>query len=284
MTEQPNVEQQDDSIPAKDFTEMSSFIVCRRKWYARHWLNLVPLEASSALQFGIGIHAALDVLYKSDWDLDAAVECWREQHILPDVKRTSGVGELLIREYHDVYINQDMEALHNEVRWTLPVEYKGYEFNLMGRIDRVIRQFKKIWIMDHKTTTRLGATYFEQFNPNFQVSIYTKAGLEYFGEIAGMMIDAMFVGKTQRFQRDIVTIHPDELERRYLECLEWVIMALDVEAKLREKPEEWRTICPRAMIPEACSSWSGCEYRDLCRWDFAQAIIDAEFKEDEWIP
>ncbi len=98
-------------LPDPEYERWKKSKVCRRKWYARHWLNLVPLEASSALQFGIAIHAALDVLYKSDWDLDAAITCWREQPLAPDVKRTSGVGELIIREYHDVYINQDMEAL-----------------------------------------------------------------------------------------------------------------------------------------------------------------------------
>lgn len=269
---------------AKDFTEVSSFIVCPRKWYARHWLNLVPLEASSAPQFGIGIHAAFDTLYKSNWDLDAALEVWKGHTLISDANRTRGVGELLIRGYYKEYLSQPLVALHNEVRWLLPIKHKGLEFSLCGRIDRVVKQFDKVWIMDHKTTSRLGAFYFEQFNPNLQVVFYTKAGKEYFGDIAGMIIDAVFVGKTQRFQRDVVTMNPKELEMRYAEGLEWIYRMLMVEQELAEKPDEWRTICPRAMVTECCSAWSGCEYKDLCRWDFAQAIIDAEFRVEEWKP
>jgi len=273
-----------DDLPTKDFSELSCAIVCLRKWYARHWLNLVPLQASAAPNFGIWIHKALDEMYKNDWSIDAALEQWAKAQLLPDEKRTSAIGELILKAYHLEYVSQRMEVLHNEVQWFLPVSRRGWDFTLHGRIDRIVRRRDQIWCMDHKTTTRLGATYFEQFHPNLQVAFYTKAGFAYFDDIAGMIMDAIFVGKNRNFARDYVVLPKGELELQFAEGLEHAVEVLEMEKALKERPEEWRTICRRSMISEACSSWSGCEYRDLCRWDFAEPIIEAEFKVEPWLP
>jgi len=273
-----------DELPSKDFSEISSYVVCERKWYARHWLNLVPIEMSAAPAFGISMHKAWNEMYKSGWDLDAALAVWNAESFGPDSLRTQGLGETILRAYHSEYLTQPLKILHNEIQWFLPITRRGMTFTLHGRIDRIVEYQDRIWCMDHKTTTRLGATYFEQFNPNMQVAFYTKAGAEYFDDIAGMIIDAAFVGKQQRFQRDIIKVNPRELDMQFEEGLEWAVRVLRTEEALKACPEEWRTICPRAMISEACSSWAGCEYRSLCRWDFAQAIIDIEYKKEPWRP
>jgi len=270
------------SVPSKDFSELSCYIVCPRKWYARHWLDLVSNRKSAAPTFGIWIHRALDVMFKSGWDLEAALDEWNKAELATDSLRTSALGIAILKAYHLEYVSSGVESLHNEVQWVVPVSIDGFEFTLHGRIDRIVKQHGLVWCMDHKTTTRLGATYFEQYNPNLQVALYMNASQEYFGDINGMIIDAIFVGKNRNFQRDPVALPKGELDLQFAEGLEWARRVISTERALKEHPDQWRTICPRAMITEACSSWSGCEYRPLCRWNFHEAIVEAEFHKEPW--
>jgi len=281
MTSENKVVEKDPKVRRIDYIELCSFVLCKRKWYARHFLSIVPKAARPPLDFGIALHEALDVMYQTKFDLEAVLEKWHSLKFEADMKRTSMVGELMLKSYHTQYCEQNMEALHHEVIWELPFDH----FNLCGRMDRVVQWHDGLWIMDHKTSSRMGATYFEQFNPHMQVSMYLHAGRQYFGDdVRGFIADALFVGKTNKNQRDVVTIGEEELSQRMDEVLHHSYELVDTETSLKEKPAMWRTTCPRAMITETCSAWGCCEYRDLCRYGYKPKFIEAQFRKEVWTP
>ena len=273
-----------DGVRRVDFTELCSFILCKRKWYTRHILNLIPRTPRPPLSFGVALHEAWDTMYQTEFDFDAVMARWKELEFEEDVKRTKFTGELILKAYYKKYKDQCsyMKAIHHEVIWELPFN----QLVLCGRMDRIVEWQGGLWVMDHKTTSRLGASYFEQYNPHAQVTMYLYAAQQYFGveKVRGFIVDAAFVGKSNKNQRDIITMTQVEIDERMDEILTHAYELITVEKALEQKPEAWKTICPRAMITEACSAWGACEYRDLCRYGFDPKFMKTQFKEDFWTP
>ena len=265
-----------------DYTELSSFIRCKRKWYYRFWLDLVPFTSPTALEFGIAMHEALDALYKNDFNLDAMLARWEEvkDTFKPDMKRNQESGERILRDYYDEYKVQVglIDVLHNEVSFVMPIE----DIVMKGRIDRIISWAGSTYVMDHKTTTMLGKYYFEQYFPHWQIMIYTLAGKQYFDDCSGAYIDALFVGKASRFERRPLMLTDYELEAAIPELLEHVHTWEAAQKRLLADTKSANTICPRSAIPEACAVYSGCEYKELCRLNSDPSYMDVAFTKSTW--
>lgn len=266
-----------------DYTEMSTYILCPTKWYLRHYCNLVPKRQHAALPFGIAIHAALDAMYQNDFSLDAAMDEWSKAELVPDEKRTSGCGELILRAYHKYYLHQPLKPLHNEVVWELPLD--NLPITLCGRIDRVVQWGPTVYVMDHKTTSALGATFFEQFSPNAQIAMYIHAARNFgYPDVNALIVDAIFVGKTQNFMRNIIGIVPRDLATMISEVTRWAESILQTEKELQAGVPR-SVACPRTMTPETCTfKWGRCPYRELCIWNYDPARIEADYREEPWIP
>lgn len=114
------------------------------------------------------------------------------------------------------------------IRTTLTDE----EIILCGHIDVIKIWNIEDWILDKKTTRfMLDDSYFAQYNPDIQVSVYTIAGkVAFHREVKGFIIDAMqvLVGGT-RFRRREIYVEEEQLEeflrmfRRYIRDLEQCI-------------------------------------------------------------
>jgi len=260
-----------------DYTELSSYVRCKRLWYYRHWMDIVPIRTPVALLFGQHIHAALNEMYENGFSLDAALDYWNKITLPSDTVRTKLLGERILSAYHEHYKNQQIKVLHSEVSWALP--YADVVFG--GRMDRIVSWYDDIYVMDHKTTTQLGSTYFNQYDPHFQLAIYVRAAKEYFPNTIGAMVDAIFVGKNQRFRRDVVEF----TKTSYLESLfqDAVRHARDLlwTRRLLSKTDD-PSLCPRSCIPEACAAWGGCPYRELCRTDVDSRVLEVMYRKEEW--
>jgi hypothetical protein len=153
-------------------------------------------------------------------------------------------------------------------------EGEDERFSLCGHLDRLVRFNSGLWVSDLKSTRHtLDASYFQQFSPDNQMSLYTRAGQVVCGErTSGIIIDAaqVAVGFT-RFARGLVQRTEAQLEE-WLQGLQVLLRQAESYARANFWPQN----------DKACFR---CPFRPICgrtphvreRWlqaDFLQRIWD----------
>ena len=125
-----------------------------------------------------------------------------------------------------------------------------------GHLDRLVDYSHQVYIQDQKTTgSTISGRYFDGYNPDSQMSMYTFAGKTIFGiPIKGIMIDAaqIAVGFT-RFERGFTFRSDDQLN-------EWYDNTLYHIERAREATRENHF----PLNPSSCSQFGGCEFRGIC--------------------
>lgn len=127
---------------------------------------------------------------------------------------------------------------------------------LSGHLDRMIEYGGKVYIQDQKTTgSTITGRFFDNFNPDSQMSLYTFAGKSIFGlPIKGVMIDGaqIAVGFT-RFERGFTFRTDDQLD-------EWYDNSMYHIEKARQATRDNHF----PMNPASCGNYGGCEFRHIC--------------------
>lgn len=267
-----------------DNTMMSCYHTCRRKYNLSFNRNLVGKTRQAPLEFGSCIHSALDILYQG-WDVEKAVTHFvttYKEDLEQDDKRTLAMGEWIIRNYAAHYADQPWKVVKTEFPFTIDMPH-GNKF--IGRIDKIIEWDGVLWVVDHKTTSQLGASYFKMAEPNSQFAGYTYAAKKLGFPVVGTVIDAMLVAKglmkaetraklTPLARYDVH--YPDEM----LE--EWLSWAIHTQADIRTD-EEMGVWNPNF---DACTYYGECRFRRVCKEIPAlrEKIIDMDYKIEKWDP
>lgn len=127
---------------------------------------------------------------------------------------------------------------------------------LSGHLDRLIDYGGKVYIQDQKTTgSTITNRFFDSFNPDTQMSLYTFAGKSIFQlPIKGVMIDAaqIAVGFT-RFERGFTFRTDDQLNEWYEHSM------YHIERARQATREDYFP-----MNPSSCGNFGGCEFRHIC--------------------
>jgi len=149
------------------------------------------------------------------------------------------------------------------------------EITLAGHIDRLVTFLDAPYIMDRKTTgATLGSNYFDRYEPDNQMSLYTLAGrVAYNTPVRGVIIDAaqIAVGFT-RFDRAI-TYRTDEQLKEWVEDTK-----LTIEQSYRyAEANYW------PMNDKSCML---CNYKRICSKDpsVRQAFLNSDFEKRRWNP
>jgi uncharacterized protein YoaH (UPF0181 family) len=128
---------------------------------------------------------------------------------------------------------------------------------LCGHLDRVVSFNDQLLVMDRKTTTTtLSGYYFNQYEPNNQMTLYTLAGKIIMGApIRGVIIDGaqILLEKPNAFARGFTYRTEDQLE-------EWLV---DLRVLL-ENAERYAENDYWPMNDSSCDKFGGCRYRDIC--------------------
>lgn len=127
---------------------------------------------------------------------------------------------------------------------------------LSGHLDRLVEYGGLPYIQDQKTTqSTISSRYFDSYNPDTQMSLYTFAGKAIFGlPIKGIMIDAaqIAVGFT-RFERGFTFRSEDQLN-------EWYDNSMYHIERARQATRD--NYFP--LNPSSCNQYGGCEFRHIC--------------------
>lgn len=151
----------------------------------------------------------------------------------------------------------------------------GEEFLLCGHGDRLVELSGHRFMADLKTTKHaLDDTYFEQYTPDNQVSLYTMAG-KIFSEqpLRGVIIDAAQVlTEGTRFERRPIGRTPEQLEEWHRDLGFWL-----TAAQMFARQAHW---------PQNDKACFGCAFRPICSRppSVRQEWLKASYVQRVWDP
>lgn len=269
-----------------DYTTIDMFQRCRKYYYWRIVRDLDTKTTSPALLFGGALHDALDAYYTNG--LVKAIEKFRETYVDREGEeiRTVDNGVKVLEWYAKVYANEPFTVLGKpEVGFVFPIG------NILwgGRMDLPVEWDGQLWVMEHKTTTRLDSNFFKQFSLDKQVTSYTVGAEAFFSRpCAGCIVNVIEPWKelkrpTERskrpedhFVRDPVR-RPQVLKDRFKLNIQRIVRDI---LWCEENNEFYE-----AELKTACFYYNyDCPYRTLCEYGEDEKVIEREFKVDHWEP
>lgn len=245
-------------------------------------------EFASALEF---YHKRIAEAVSHDDALDKTVQSLFEKTVdwKPDHPKKN--KETLFRSviwYLDAYkddpaktyiLQNGKPAVELSFKLELPWEAApGQNYILCGHMDKIVDYGGDIMVMDQKSTGGgIGAYYFNQFNPNGQMSGYTLAGRMIFDiPIAGVIIDAVqvMVGYTD-FARGFTMRTQAQLDEWLVDTKHWTEIL-----KFAVEHDYW------PMNESSCHMYDGCTFRDICSQTPAvrQVYLNTYFEKKYWNP
>ena len=145
-----------------------------------------------------------------------------------------------------------------------------------GIFDTLVDFNGQVYILEHKTTTQMGSTFFNQFKPNNQVTGYVWLAKELSGRCDGALINAIGLYKASptRFERHISTRSEFELD-------EW-------------KQDLWTEACNIQqhevfghfpMRTKACTLYGACEFYSVHTVNdpaVRQRLLEQDYVKSTW--
>src|SRR5690554_1209773 len=247
------------------FSELKAWRTCRMLHHYKYRERLEPKTKPVALKRGAWIHALLEAYYKGN--------DWREVHraltdefaMLMDEEREyygdlPGTAETLMTLYEETYPNDRTLAVELEFR-EFPL---SQSVHLKGRIDLVLEDPRGVWVVEHKTVSRMPGEDDRIVNP--QVALYIPVVEQQLGvKVNGVLWNYLITRIPKRKQKKL-------LHRRYLPVNKNVLSRLREEATVAAVEIQHLTRPYRSLHPMLCRM---CSYRSLCIGELMG--LDVEF-------
>lgn len=149
---------------------------------------------------------------------------------------------------------------------------------LSGHLDRVVEFNGGLYVMDRKTaSSTIGSYYFDQYNPDNQMSLYTLAArVIYSTPVQGVIIDAAQIAVGfSRFERGFTHRSDDQIEEWLDDTRQWLHLA-----------ENFATVGFWPMNDKSCHQYGGCAFRRVCSKSpkIRQHFLDTDFEVRRWNP
>lgn len=293
-----------------DNSSLEKFTTCPRSAQFAIAMRKVPSGERVPLKFGGIVHKILEARYRAATSMHAQspeveqvmLAIARDEFLSwqppEDDFRNFDCVTTFISKYGEQYPFESFDVVKLpdgkpfiEVPFALPlgeiVDGAGKSIKLVwtGRIDLAYTINGSLYIMDHKTTSIMGPSYFTQFEISHQMYGYAWAAEQILGtQVIGVVINALGVrkpsktGKAFEFQRQLIPISRPLLAEWKTDCLH--IVADFVE------------MCRRGYLPRHTSWCVGkfgeCPYRKVCTLDSVEQrmfmLNSGEFQTNDWSP
>lgn len=247
-----------------DYSQISCFQSCHRKFANKYIECLRKIKydfRNIDLEFGKTIHKCLEEYYKGKSWAEIILSIAEFQDLETEKVKTRANLLRLMEQYIPYYSGQDKawQVLGTEINDTFKIQDMEYTV----KIDLIIKENENVYVVDHKTTkTNRKSTYFQQFEPNTQVTGYTAYCQSKYGQCSGFIPNVMFVGFRERkykgeeagfhceFERAIINRYPQQIEDFKVNVMDVVKQIEDCRIK-----NYWAKTEGNCMY---------CEFKELC--------------------
>lgn len=287
---------------------------CPAKYDLRINQRWTSRRKSGALSFGAALHEGLAEWYKSGGDLSRALmaikDKWQNQGPTDDYRTLEKCLRTMM-EYSKEYPSEGFTVLgfpENpliENHFTLdtgfflplcgecgnlhpmrePIIYSNCSLctaplerlEYGGIFDGVVEFSGRYFILEHKSTSMLGAYYFDQFKPNNQVTGYIWAARKLSGQpVGGALINAIGVYKVgaTKFARQMTSRNDNEID-------EWLrnVWYEASEIQINKVNNYW------PQRTQACTMYGKCEYHSvhvLSHNKEREKLLDQDYIQETW--
>lgn len=260
---------------AWDSTSLGDFKRCPRLYYYTMIMGYRQKEESVHLRFGGEYHRALqdydklrtegikhdEAIFLAIRELIFRTEDWNPDHKYKNrdflVRTAIWYLESHKNDVAKVHIlSNGKPAVELSFNFELDWGFPGQPYVLCGHLDKIVNFNDELFGMDHKTTTTTpGPYYFDQFEPDNQMTLYTLAcRVIYEVPVRGIIINAAQVMiDSTRFVRGITYRTQDQLDEWVEDIHYWFSRAVEYA-----KEGYW------PMNDTACDKYGGCKFRGIC--------------------
>jgi hypothetical protein len=301
---------------AWDSTSLGLLKTCARKYQLRQLLNWAPKGEAVALVFGINYHSALETYDKvkalgesHDTAVRTAVRkalqlCARYDEAgqfigmwkpvdyktgkLDTVRNVKNLIRAIV--WFTEQFKTDNLKTHILENGKPAVELSfifdtglttpsGEPYSLSGHMDRVVEFGDELYVDDYKTSgSALTSYYFDRYNPDNQVSLYSiAAGIILKKPASGVIIDGVQLLVTgNRYARGFITRNQEQLSEWLKDLTYWIKQA-----------EQYAIDNHYPQNDTACDKYGGCPYRSICRAapSMRDVLLKSDFeKTKQWNP
>jgi hypothetical protein len=230
-------------------------------------------DEKPALVFGQAIHEALKIFYSTpipQRSLAAVLAHFRAsasslKSLPPSDKRTITNGEAILKNYFQVYSNDPWVILKDQHGYICEREFEfdlltrdSIQIKYFGTIDAVFQnqETQEVVVVDHKTTSTMGDSFYGKASPNHQFTGYLLAAEKALNlKPASLMMNGIQVAKTMHGLSRTFT------RRTLSDYEEFKEMVFDKTKTFMSALETKRF--PMAGYP-TCVMWGGCGYKTVC--------------------
>lgn len=246
---------------------LGCYLCCPHKAYCRFILGLVPKEPRLAMNFGTVWHEVLAEWYRTESESEAL----KKIELLGDSPSPFSQERLLVfaQKYFTLFKKESWKVKDVEVEFALDM---GDGTFYTGRIDLVVEWAGGIYVVDHKTSGRMGPAFGERYNPAISITGYCFATKTLVGACNGAIINGLNTSDNPkdrflRFQSPRLPVQLEWWRENYL------LISKDLERDMAAGV--WK------KNYDFCGVY-GCEYKNLCLYGMEERMIENEFRvEDE---
>lgn len=252
------------------WSRINSYAFCPQLYKHRYIEKIKPKKKALALSLGYAMSCGVQTFRqtgKKDETLKSFTDAWKEDgKVLKLIKgddpiRSVERGLEILSAYIDNYPDEADHIVQPEVAFNVEI-MPNVIFN--GRIDAVTRMSDgSLAIIEDKTTSRLGSTFFTRLKGSSQILWYlwVANNLGLFNvdgktHMPKCILNAIYIHKENlRFERDITIKSTNILECAHQNMLNWINQIFLAEEK---------DFFPCNDIDNSqCSAYGGCDYLSL---------------------
>lgn len=281
-----------------DSSMLGTFKSCAQKFHREYLEHWKPRDASVHLHaggaFAKGVETTRRAFYEEGKSADEAIALGLQALLIaygdfdcpPDsaksAERMAGAFEFywsnypLDQETSPVLFAGGKHAIEYSFAEPLPIAHPitGNPILYVGRLDAILNYAGGQFIVDEKTTSRLGSSWSQQWDLRSQFTGYVwacgRAGIK----VDGAIVRGVSILKTKYETQEAISYRPEwQVERWFEELLLWV-----EDIKICFAKGKWRH-----NLDHACTDYGGCPFTDLCRTqtDFG---LETHFERRLWNP
>lgn len=279
-------------MPTHDNTMLSAFNTCPRLYYLLYMQHKRPSGATPALDFGSIMHLMISQWYDAQVNqhltaneaLKAALEVGMRAKYSEKAGdyRTRERALLMMAEYAGYYG-------YGEPRRRWKIIFAETAFDIMldgfpygGKIDLLVedQDSGKLYVVDHKTTSRFGEDYYDQYVPDTQTAGYVVSGGVLHGKpIAGVIMNVLVVHKNKKPPEQQFNWRKFDYPEFYAE--EWKTQTVMTLSEIAEARKHGYF---RPRWQSCVGKYGKCSAYYLCRSlpENRQKVVDQTWRDDEW--
>lgn len=279
-----------------DSTTINTFIQCPRRMFFNYRLHWRPTQPSIHLEFGIAWHLAKEHIILHPDDIKGAMEKFLEHYrqFYPssadaaNAPKNPGNALDALITYQERLKLTDREVLHTEVGGIAPL---ADDVDVAFKIDAIVRYPDGgIWVVDHKTGSRLTQSWTDGWITSPQLCIYTHVANHFFGEdnVKGARVEGTIFRKHDHEHLEV----PVRKTKESYGSLFWSILHTvdlikwNIQAEEAASPDD-DILTAWPMSPNSCFDFGRkCPYFDYCTtWSNPLGRkCPMEFEVREWNP